>query len=198
MGMFWTNTRQDFRWQVLTQCQVNNLLRNQVISPIFSLFLDVTTFRITCSCPPFFLPPVALLVICWPQLLEAQLDANGARICRILSQSLSQQTGRPWSFVSAPLPKTTWSMKIAWNPTRTGSSSHSQFSGALAVRFREGKSGNSSKKHEEDKLPLVFNNFCRVQWPSNFIILIQGAANYIHQVTVPQDITIWWCSWERF
>ena len=60
LGMFWTNTRQDFGWQVLTQCQVNNLLRNQVISPIFSLFLDVTTFRITCSCPPFFLPAKAL------------------------------------------------------------------------------------------------------------------------------------------
>ena len=69
LGMFWTNTRQDFRWQVLTQCQVNNLLRNQVISPIFSLFLDVTTFRITCSCPPFFLPAMALWWSVDPTLL---------------------------------------------------------------------------------------------------------------------------------
>ena len=98
LGMFWTNTRQDFGWQVLTQCQVNNLLRNQVISPIFSLFLDVTTFRITCSCPPFFLPAKALWWPLTPPAIESQLDANSPRICRksvwrIFSQRNAQQEG---------------------------------------------------------------------------------------------------------
>ncbi len=58
----------------------------------------------------------------------------------------SKRDGFDWSFVSATLPKTnSSSMKIGWNPKRKGSSSNSQFSGALAVSFREGKSGKSWK-----------------------------------------------------
>ena len=76
----------------------------------------------------------------------AQESAENLFQGSLLKGMPSKRDGFDWSFVSATLPKTnSSSMKIGWNPKRKGSSSNSQFSGALAVSFREGKSGKSWK-----------------------------------------------------